>query len=58
VFFLWERHVQESGGDPMVRPSMLRHHQLVGGLSLFFFQFLVQMGVFFVIPLYLSVVLG
>jgi MFS family permease len=58
IFFLWERHVEGNGGDPMVRPSMLKNAQLVGGLSLFFFQFLVQMGVFFVIPLYLSVVLA
>jgi Na+/melibiose symporter-like transporter len=37
---------------------MLRNRQLAGGLSMFFFQYLVQMGVFFVIPLYLSVALG
>src|SRR5262249_23692465 len=29
-----------------------------GGLVLFFFQFLVMMGLFFVLPLYLSVALG
>ena len=29
-----------------------------GGLTMFFFQFLVQAGVFFIVPLYLSVVLG
>jgi Na+/melibiose symporter-like transporter len=41
-----------------VRPSMLHNRQLGGGLTLFFFQFLVQAGVFFVVPLFLSVVLG
>jgi MFS family permease len=58
AFFEWERYQERRGGDPLVRPSMLRNSQLVGGLSLFFFQFLVQMGVFFVVPLYLSVVLA
>ena len=36
----------------------VRARQLVGGLTMFFFQYLVQAGVFFVVPLYLSVVLG
>ncbi|MBF6557247.1 MAG: MFS transporter [Acidimicrobiales bacterium] len=58
AFFEWERYQEGRGGDPLVRPSMLKNAQLAGGLSLFFFQFLVQMGVFFVIPLYLSVVLA
>ncbi len=58
LFFRWERHVEGTGGDPLVRPTMLKNPQLTGGLSLFFFQYLVQMGVFFVVPLYLSVVLA
>jgi Na+/melibiose symporter-like transporter len=37
---------------------MLRNRQLSGGLTMFFFQFLVQAGIFFVVPLYLSVCLG
>ena len=36
---------------------MLRNSQLAGGLSMFFFQFFIQAGVFFTIPLFLSVVL-
>ncbi len=36
---------------------MLRNSQLVGGLSMFFFQFFIQAGVFFTIPLFSSVVL-
>ena len=36
---------------------MLRNSQLSGGLSVFFFQFFIQAGVFFTIPLFLSVVL-
>ena len=41
-----------------MRPEMLRNRQLSGGLTMFFFQFLVQAGIFFVVPLYLSVCLG
>ena len=57
AFFLWEGNVVARGREPLVRPRMLRNRQLVGGLSMFFFQFLVQAGVFFTIPLFLSVVL-
>src|SRR6202035_4542157 len=32
--------------------------QLTGGLSMFFFQYFIQAGVFFTIPLFLSVVLA
>jgi hypothetical protein len=45
------------GKDPLVRPAMLQNLQLRSGLIMFFFQFLLQAGVFFVTPLYLSVVL-
>jgi Na+/melibiose symporter-like transporter len=37
---------------------MLRNRQLTGGLTMFFFQYLVQAGFFFVVPLFLSVALG
>jgi Na+/melibiose symporter-like transporter len=37
---------------------MLRNKQLSGGLTMFFFQYLVQAGFFFVVPLFLSVALG
>ena len=37
---------------------MFKNAQLTGGLTMFFFQFLVQAGVFFVVPLFLSVALG
>jgi MFS family permease len=57
-FFHWEAHLENAGREPLVRPSMLRVRQLEGGLSLFFFQYLVQAGMFFVVPLFLSVVLG
>jgi hypothetical protein len=37
---------------------MFGNRQFTGGLLMFFFQFLVQAGLFFTIPLYLSVALG
>ena len=58
LFFRWEAHREATGKEPLVRPAMLRNHQLSGGLVMFFFQYMVQAGLFFVIPLFLSVCLG
>jgi MFS family permease len=58
LFFRWEAHVDGRGGEPLLRPAMLRNRQLTGGLTMFFFQFLVQAGFFFIVPLFLSVCLG
>ena len=58
VFFRWEARLESRGEEPLVRPTMLRNRQLTGGLTMFFFQFLVQAGFFFVVPLFLSVALG
>ncbi len=52
------RRLDARGGEPLVTPSLFRNAQMTGGLVMFFFQFLVMMGVFYVIPLYLSVALG
>lgn len=57
-FLLWERHVIEAGREPLVNPAILRVTQLRAGLNAFFFQFLLQSGLFFTIPLFLSVALG
>ena len=53
----WENRVAQRGGEPLVRPGMLRNPQLAAGLTMFGFQFLLQAGIFFVVPLFLSVVL-
>ncbi|MFI0514863.1 MFS transporter [Streptomyces sp. WSLK1-5] len=58
LFLLWETGMVRRRREPLVDPAMLRNRQLTGGLTMFFFQYLVQMGVFFVVPLYLSVALG
>jgi MFS family permease len=58
LFMWWERRGEERGGEPLVRPSLLQSLQLRAGLRLFFFQYFIQSGVFYVVPLFLSVSLG
>ncbi len=64
IFAHWERRLERlhdadpTALPPLVRPSMFGVRQLSGGLSMFFAQFMIQAGVFFSIPLFLSVVLG
>ncbi|WP_329596157.1 MFS transporter [Streptomyces pseudovenezuelae] len=58
LFLRWEARMVRRRVEPLIDPAMLRNRQLTGGLTMFFFQYLVQMGVFFVVPLYLSVALG
>jgi Na+/melibiose symporter-like transporter len=58
IFIWWEMRVAERGREPLVDLQLLRNPRLVGGLTMFFFQFLLQAGLFFTIPLYLSVALG
>jgi MFS family permease len=58
IFRLWEERMESQGREPLVTPGLLKNRQLSGGLLMFFFQYLVQMGVFFTVPLYLSIALG
>jgi EmrB/QacA subfamily drug resistance transporter len=58
LFMLHVRRLDATGREPLVTPSLFRNRQMTGGLVMFFFQFVVMMGLFFVIPLYLSVALG
>jgi EmrB/QacA subfamily drug resistance transporter len=58
LFSRWEVLRQNRGEEPLVRPGLLRNRQLSGGLVMFFFQYLMQAGLFFVVPLFLSVCLG
>ncbi|HTA33603.1 MAG TPA: MFS transporter [Solirubrobacteraceae bacterium] len=57
-FLHWEARMVTRGEEPLVDPALLRNAQLAGGLTMFFFQYLLMMGVFFLLPLYLSVALG
>jgi len=58
VFMWWEIHQGKSGRAVLVDPAMLRIRVLRGGLISFLFQYLLQAGLFFVVPLFLSVALG
>jgi MFS family permease len=58
LFMTHVRRLETSGGEPLVDPSLFANRQMTGGLVMFFFQFIVMMGLFFVVPLYLSVALG
>ncbi|RPF22525.1 MFS transporter [Myceligenerans xiligouense] len=58
VFFWWQNRRAERGKEPLVDVTLLRNSRLTGGLVMFLFQFLLQAGLFFTIPLYLSVALG
>jgi MFS family permease len=57
-FLRWERHRVEREQAALIDPAMLRNPTLQSGLTAFFFQFLLQAGLFFVVPLFLSVALG
>ena len=53
LFLEWERRLEKRGAEPLVRPELFANRQLAGGLVLFFYQYLIQAGLFFTIPLYL-----
>ncbi|MFM8237018.1 MAG: MFS transporter [Actinomycetota bacterium] len=57
-FLVWEEHRIRTGRGALVDPKLLRSPMLRSGLLAFFFQFLVQAGLFFCVPLFLSVALG
>jgi MFS family permease len=58
LFLWWENRRIERGEGALLDPAMLRNLQLRSGVMSFLFVFLVQAGIFFVIPLFLSVALG
>jgi MFS family permease len=58
VFLWWENHRLARGGAALVDPAMLRNPALRGGLTAFSFQYFLQSGLFFAVPLFLSVALG
>ena len=57
-FVEWERRRQASGEAVLLDVGLFSNRLLRGGLLSFFFQYLLQNGVFFVVPLFLSVSLG
>jgi len=57
-FAAWQRHRENVGRDPLVHLSLMKIPPLRAGLAGLFSQNIILMGVFFVIPLYLQLVLG
>ena len=57
-FLAWEQRRTDRGLPALFDPAMLRVAELRSGLNAFGFQFFVQAGLFFTIPLFLSVALG
>jgi MFS family permease len=57
-FLAWERRRLARGEGVLIDPAMLDNKLLRGGLVSFFFQYLLQAGLFFAVPLFLSVALG
>jgi hypothetical protein len=58
LFLAWESHRVQREESSLINPAMLRNTTLQGGLTAFFFQYLLQAGLFFAVPLFLSVALG
>ena len=57
-FVTWQRHREDTGRDPLVHLSLARIPPVRSGLIGMFSQNLLLMGIFFVVPLYLQLVLG
>jgi hypothetical protein len=58
LFLSWEDRLIAQGKEPLINLPRLRNPVLRGGLISFMFQYLLQAGLFFVVPLFLSVALG
>jgi MFS family permease len=58
LFIAWENRRIQRGAEPLVNPAILQNSTLRAGLLSFFFQYLLQAGLFFAVPLFLSVALG
>jgi MFS family permease len=58
LFIEWENRLVARGAEPLFDPVILRTPILRGGLTSFFFQYFLQGGLFFAVPLFLSIALG
>jgi predicted MFS family arabinose efflux permease len=58
LFLEWEKHRRDTGRAALLDPAILRVKLLRSGLTAFFFQYLLQAGLFFAVPLFLSIALG
>jgi EmrB/QacA subfamily drug resistance transporter len=57
-FVLWEERREHQGRDTLLDRSLLRIEHLRAGLTTLLMQQLILLGMFFVLPVYLQVVLG
>ena len=57
-FVTWQRYRESIGTDPLVHLDLLKIAPLRSGLTGLFTQNLILMGIFFVVPLYLQLVIG
>jgi len=57
-FLEWEKYRRDHDKPALIDPAILRVRLLRSGLVAFFFQFLLQAGMFFTVPLFLSIALG
>ncbi len=58
LFVWWENGRVKRGDGALIDPGMLRNLQLRNGVMSFLFMFMIQAGIFFTVPLFLSVALG
>ena len=58
LFLQWEYRRLDQGAEPLVDPAILGNPVLRSGLIAFLLQYLLQAGLFFAVPLFLSVALG
>ena len=58
AFVAWQRRRAARGASPLVDPSLFANRRLNVGLSVLLMQYLVMMGMFFAMPLFLSLCLG
>ncbi len=58
LFVAWENRRIDRGKGALIDPALLRNIQLRGGVIAFLFMFLVLAGLFFTVPLFLSIALG
>jgi EmrB/QacA subfamily drug resistance transporter len=58
TFVRWQGHRVRAGLDPLVRLELFSVLPLRSGLNCFLGQSLILLGIFFILPLYLQIVLG
>jgi MFS family permease len=58
LFLAWEDRRLRGGRSALLDPALLDNRTLRAGLTSFSFQYLLQSGLFFAVPLFLSVALG